>query len=148
MRAGLLLAALLLSGSCTRSALFHAGPSPDSQVEWHYTRALELLAPSANPARLDSAVTLLDAYLTYGDSVQRRAEATVLRRLASDAIQLAKVSEALVRERSTEKGRSTDPAQQRPDADALREIQRLKDELAAANAELERIRKRLGAQKP
>jgi hypothetical protein len=91
----------------------------------------------------------LDAYLANAGHVERRADATALRRLAGEAIQLSQVAAALQRERAaTETKTKASDAPARVDSDALKEIQRLKDELAAANAELERIKKRLATQKP
>ena len=98
-----------------------------------------------------SAANLLDAYLAYAGHVERRGEPTVVRRLAGDAIQLSKVAAALQQERAESRTKAAEPTAAAPGArsdDSVKEIQRLKDELAAANAELERIRKRLATQKP
>lgn len=150
MKRALMLVAVLALPACTsNSHLFRRGPKPNVNVEAQYTRAMQMLAPGASVVTLDSAVNLLDAYLAYAGHVERRAEAAVVRRLAGDAIQLSKVAAALQQERADRT--KADPTAAAPAArsdDSVKEIQRLKDELAAANAELERIRKRLATQKP
>jgi hypothetical protein len=97
---------------------------------------------------VDSAAGLLDAYLAYDGYVVREVEARALRKLIDDARQLAKVEVALRRATSDTASRSASPDAPSRDSAALREIERLKDELAKANAELERIRKRLAAPRP
>ncbi|HET9455338.1 MAG TPA: hypothetical protein VFO66_13720 [Gemmatimonadaceae bacterium] len=141
---------LALSACTSNSHLFRRGPKPDANVEAQYARAMQMLAPGANVASLDSAVHLLDAYLAHAGHIERRDEATVVRRLAGDAVQLSKVAAALQQERA-DRTKAAEPTAAAPAArsdDSVKEIQRLKDELAAANAELERIRKRLATQKP
>ena len=149
-RALMLVTVLVLSACTSNSHLFRRGPKPNVNVEAQYTRAMQMLAPGANVATLDSAVHLLDAYLAHAGHVERRGEATVVRRLAGDAIQLSKVAAALQQERAdrTKAAEPTAAATAARSDDSVKEIQRLKDELAAANAELERIRKRLATQKP
>jgi hypothetical protein len=151
MRRALLIPLVALLAACAPvSQLFQRGPRPDPNVEAQYARALALLEPGATRAAMDTAVVFLDAYLAHAGHVERRPDANALRRLALDAIQLARVAEALQQERAaaadvrTKSGEPAAPG----DGDSLREIQRLKEELAAANAELERIRKRLATQKP
>jgi len=140
---------LVLVGACGPSGrLFQGGPKPDPNVEAQFARALALLEPGVNLATLDTASALLDVYLAREGYVARRPEAVALRRLAGDAIQLSKVAGALQAERTDNRAKSAEGTPARTDGDALKEIQRLKDELAAANAELERIKKRLATQKP
>lgn len=144
-----LVALLALSACASNSHFFRRGPNPDANVEAQYARAMQMLGANAGIATLDSAVNLLDAYLAHGGHIERRSEASVVRRLAGDAIQLSKVASALQQERAESRTKASDAsAPARTDNDSLKEIQRLKDELAAANAELERIRKRLATQKP
>lgn len=150
-RALLLLAVLALPACTSNSHLFRRGPKPNANVEAQYTRAMQMLAPGASVVTLDSAVNLLDAYLAHAGHIERRDEATVMRRLAGDAIQLSKVAAALQQERAESRTKAAESTATAPAArsdDSVKEIQRLKDELAAANAELERIRKRLATQKP
>lgn len=149
MTRGLALIALLaLTGCASTSHLLARGPRPDPNVEAQYTRAMALLAPGSSLAALDSAVSLLDAYLAHEGHLDKRVDAAVVRRLAGDAIQLSRVANALQQERADNRAKSGETAPARADNDSVREIQRLKEELAAANAELERIRKRLATQKP
>ena len=136
MRRLILLCAVGLLQACVSRQQRPAEPTPAEQL--------------VDVVTLDSAVNLLDAYLAHAGHVERRAEATVVRRLAGDAIQLSKVAAALQQERA-DRTKAAEPTAAAPAArsdDSVKEIQRLKDELAAANAELERIRKRLATQKP
>jgi hypothetical protein len=114
-----------------------------------YWRALTHLDAANKQGSLDSAITYLEAYLAAGTS-QHRQEALVLRQLARDSRQLARVTVALqqVKSDTTQPRASSDSVPRRRDEEALKEIQRLKDELAKANEELDRIRKRLAAPKP
>ena len=113
-----------------------------------YWRALFSMDPKNSRASIPTAVTYLDAYLTGLHPRQHRQEAFALRAIAAqidenrNALALAQTKDAA----STQPGirvdvpkPATDPATAVSDA----EIKRLKDELAKANAELERIRKRL-----
>jgi aminoglycoside phosphotransferase (APT) family kinase protein len=114
-----------------------------------YWRALTHLDAANRQGSLDSAITYLEAYLAAGTS-QHRQEALVLRQLARDSRQLARVTVALqqVKGDTAQPRPQTDTTTRRRDEEALKEIQRLKEELAKANEELERIRKRLAAPKP
>lgn len=115
-------------------------PGSAEAAETIYWRALYRLDP-ANPASSPhEAVALFDSYLGSPAAGAHRAEATALRRLAS-----------AVETRLASAGTSAAPAQAQPAAaDKARdeELQRLRDELAKANAELERIRRRLAQPKP
>ncbi len=149
MRRATILAVLLLATACAPGRMFNRAPQPNDNVESQFTRALALLEPGSNLAAIDTAAMLLDAYLAHSGHTTRRAEAVVLRRLAGDEWQLARVATALQLEGAADnRAKSTDAPPARTDNDSLKEIQRLKDELAAANAELERIKKRLATQKP
>ena len=132
--------------ACTNA--FQRGPQPDPNVEALFARSLSLLEVGRPAASLDTAAALLDTYLAHAGHVTRRSEATALRRLTGEAIQLSKVAAALQQERAENRTKTSDGSAARSDNDSLKEIQRLKDELAEANAELERIKKRLATQKP
>lgn len=128
---------------CTPIRRLVTGSPPASEVL--YQRALVHLDSTQGPVRLDSAIHYLDRYLVASDRPEHRTEATILRQLAVNSIALAQVDSAL-QTRRTDTVRVVDgrrEAAPRRDEDATKEIQRLKDELAKANAELERIRKRL-----
>jgi hypothetical protein len=118
-----------------------AQPNPDEAL---YYRALTYLDTTATAQSLDSAVYYLDRYLASSFRQDHAWEAVVLRRLVIESHELRRVQVALDRD-GGRGGRRTETAGGevvRSD-DSAREIQRLKDELAKANAELERIRKRL-----
>ena len=105
--------------------------------EVHYWRALFRLDPANTESGPQQVLASLDAYLALGDSQPHRAEALVLRRTATHLRALADSAAAR-------------PAAAAPERDKARdeEMQKLRDELAKALEELERIRKRLAAPKP
>jgi hypothetical protein len=108
-------------------------PATSDAAEAMYWRALYKLDPSnASPAPRDAAV-LLDGYLASG-AAPHRAEAQTLRRLAT-ALD-ARTAAAPAPAPKVEVVKVEDKARDE-------EIQRLKDELAKANAELDRIKRRL-----
>ena len=127
-------------------------PGSPQAFEAAYWRALFSMDPKNSRASISTAVTYLDAYLAGLYPRQHRQEAFALRAIAGqidegrNALALAQTKDPT----STQPGvridvpkPAVDPAAAASDA----EIKRLKDELAKANAELERIRKRL-AQPP
>lgn len=152
MKHVLTLAALTLLSACARGpTLFTDGQKPAESIEAQYARALGHLDPSNKDGSIDAAVIFLDAYLAHAGRVERRTEAAALRRLAGSAQQLAKVEATLQQARasaSEAKTKSGDGTARTSEDDSIKEIQRLKDELAEANSELERIRKRLATPKP
>lgn len=145
MRA-LTLVAFAFVAACAPSRLFRHGPTPNKPVEAEYAKAVAFLAPDTT-IHVDSAIALLDAYLAYTGYVQHRDEAAALRHLAGLAQRLGKVEEALKEARASSGGKAEAPAA-KPDDETVKEVQRLKDELAKANAELERIKKRLATPRP
>ena len=116
--------------------------NPDEAL---YYRALAHLDTALATASLDSAVYYLDRYLASSHRQTHAWEAVVLRRLAVEAKELRRVQTALrpAPERPPARRTETSGGDVERNQDAAREIQRLKEELARANAELERIRKRL-----
>lgn len=124
-----------------------AGGHRDAPVERLYHAALMHMDTVDKAPALDSAVFYLDRYMASSRRLDHAQEAAVLRRLAVDAIQLRRVEASLRQARESERRTETrdGDVERRPaEGDAsVKEIQRLKDELAKANAELERIRKRL-----
>lgn len=146
-RVAVFLSVVAIGAACNRPFAGRAAPEPVTSDSLYWRAVLHLDASNRNGST-DSALKHLDAYLA-GDTTQRhRLEALVLRRLARDAMQLARVEAALQQARSTEGARpSGEPAPKR-DEDAIKEIQRLREELAKATEELERIKKRLAAPKP
>ena len=119
-----------------------ARPNPDEGL---YYRALTLLDSSATTPSLHSTVYYLDRYLAASYKQDHAWEAVVLRRLVVESQELRRVQVALERDTGRSSGRRTETSggEVVRNDDASREIQRLKKELAKANAELERIRKRL-----
>jgi len=147
MRALSLVAILITAVGCAHMPWSRS--SSNDGLEALYWRAVQQLDTASTTAGMESARNLLDGYLTSDQRREHVAEAMVLRRLATSTIQLTRVEASLrgnprpaeVAPAPAETRRSeTEP---RRDEEALKEIQRLKDELAKANAELERIRKRL-----
>jgi hypothetical protein len=154
MRAALLV--LLVVGACARGPTF-LGSRPAPNAEAHYRAALEQLDPSNRRGTLDSALASLNRYLASSERPEHLREARVLHRLASDAKQLARVEAALhskgaAAAPNTSEPKASEPRAREPEArpneESVKEIQRLREELKEANAELERIRKRLAAPKP
>ena len=145
MRALLVLSLLAVSG-CARLPWSRA--ETNEGIEAVYWRAVRQLDTASTAAGLEASRELLDAYLTSPHDRDHVLEATVLRRLAMASVQLTRVEASLrTNPRPVDTARAdsrrAEPAEPRRDEEALKEIQRLKDELAKANAELERIRKRL-----
>jgi hypothetical protein len=125
-------------------------PDSPEAFESEYWRALFSMDPKNPHGSVPGAVSLLDAYLAGLYPRQHRREAFALRAIAG---QIADNRNALAAAQTREMpAPQPGPVRidvQKPTADpaADAEIKRLKDELAKANAELERIRKRL-AQPP
>lgn len=139
-----LLALVCLAGGCRHGpALFRSDPPP--QADSLYWQAIYQLDAANKLGSLDSATTYLEAYLASGSTQPHRREAMVLRQLARDARQLARVQGALQQSRadSADNRPRSDAESKRREDESVKEIQRLKEELAKANEELERIRKRL-----
>lgn len=117
-------------------------PTPD-ETEALYWRAVVNLDPANRAGSLDSAVALLDQYLSSTSRLAHPSEANALRALARDAQQLGRVQQALRQARTDARQGPEQAAETRSNEEASKEVQRLRDELAAARAELERIKKRL-----
>lgn len=147
MRRVLLLALVLMPSACVQGGprWLRRDPKPNPAIDSLYWQAVRQLDATNRAGSLDSAITRLEAYLAEGTEQRHRSEALVLRQLARDAQELARLQAALqVAQQTPERPPTTPEAPPRPrDEEALKEVQRLKDELAKANAELERIRRRL-----
>jgi hypothetical protein len=128
----------------TDFALTH--PNTREAIETGYWRALFALDPANQTSSPREALTLLDGYLTVSASIAHRGSAQSLRRAvaaldrppasATGAAPQAPAAAAPARaDAATDKSRDE-------------EVQRLKEELAKANAELERIRKRVTQPNP
>lgn len=138
-------------------------PTSREALETAYWRAVYALDPSNRAESIGGAMASLDAYLADTRPRDHVLEATTLRRVAGqldalnriaanaiaqakDATAAAAIARALSDSRvdSSRPPGSTEPTPSAADA----EIKRLKDELAKANAELERIRRRLAQPPP
>ena len=144
-----LLAIVCLAGACRHGPTLFRSDAPP-QADSLYWKAIYQLDAANKKGSLDSATAYLEAYLASGPTQSHRREAMVLRQLARDARQLARVQGALQQARAdSADGRPRGDAEsKRREDEAVKEIQRLKDELAKANEELDRIRKRLANPKP
>ena len=162
-----LVGAMLLLGACAHGPTLLQRREPAEEAL--YRRALVYLDPANQRGSLDSAALLLDRYIAANASRAHVPEALAIRRLIDAAQELARVEVVLhqslaeVRRAEDEKRdadgrrdsvtrrdttRRAPQAHARPSAEAAREIQRLREELREANAELERIRKRLTTPTP
>ena len=106
------------------------GSTPEAE-ESRYWRALLMLDPSNTQASPTEAIALIDRYLATAPAGARRGELELLRRTATLVQSLRAESEA---------------AKTAQDAEAkarAEELQKLRDELARTQAELERVRKRV-----
>jgi hypothetical protein len=132
-----------------RFAREHAGSH--GALEAEFWQGVFRLDPSNRTGSMSSGLAALDAYLADPRPHDHASEALTLRRVAAqlDAANRLAASATIAAHEATAPNRST--AESRPDqrsADASAdEIKRLKEELAKANAELERIKRRL-AQPP
>lgn len=126
-------------------------PGTPQATETLYWRGLYRLDAANRSHTATDALAMLDAYLAArpADTTAYpfRHEAVVLRRVAAVTEQLGKALQAAQAVRNTPPPPPTDP---RPVDITARdqEIVRLRDELAKANAELERIKRRLAAPRP
>ena len=111
-------------------------PGSPEASEVPYWRALLKLDP-ANPAASHEALLILDAYLADTTPRQHRTEAATLRRLQS-ALEARTAALAAI---------PPAPVVKPEDRAKDDEIQRLRDDLAKANAELARIKRRLARPK-
>jgi hypothetical protein len=121
----------------------HAG-SPEA-TEAGFWRAVYMLDTANQTSSALDAVALLDAYLASSSAATlHRGAATSLRRAAVTLDRPMAAVDATPSSPGTPGAR----AESRPDERRDEEIQRLKEELAKANAELERIRRRLAQPNP
>jgi hypothetical protein len=125
-------------------------------LETAYWRAVFLLDPANRAGSLNAAMASLDGYLADRRTRPHLVEAASLRRIAGQMDVLTKVAanSAMQSDKprdvastgSTRTGESKSESTSSPSEAA--EIKRLKDELAKANAELERIKRRLATPPP
>jgi hypothetical protein len=113
-------------------------------VETQYWRALFKLDPANQTATPRDAIVLLDGYLGASVTIAHRGSASGLRRAAVALDRTQPVVAASPAPQATPAAGSAAPADKSRDE----EVQRLRDELAKATAELERIRRRLSQPNP
>jgi len=108
-------------------------------------RAVYMADPANETASARAATTLLDSTLTMPLDSAGRAEARVIRRIT-----MALEHAAALASNSGGSSASSPDSSPRPDdtRSSSDEVQRLRNELAKANAELERIKKRVAQPKP
>jgi hypothetical protein len=132
----------------------HAGTV--EALETAYWRAMLKMDPGNPHPSLTSAMTLLDGYLADVRPHEHAAEAATLRRLAAqlDVLNRLTANMAIASRGAVEpgvQGKAPASAGSAGAADQVAtdaEMKRLKDELAKANAELDRIKKRLATPPP
>jgi hypothetical protein len=129
-------------------ALRHQGSR--EALETAYWRAVYALDPQNRGGSMTDAMALLDGYLGDPRPREHVVEATTLRRIAAELQELhrtAAVSASEAREANKDAASAKAAAADAKSADAnnsdAAEVKRLREELAKANAELERIKKRL-----
>jgi hypothetical protein len=115
-------------------------PTSSEAADVPYWRALYKLDPANPNAAPHDAIVLLDGYLS-GTAGTHRTEAQALRRLANAMEARAVATTTMATPAKTDAPKPEDKAKDE-------EMQRLKDELAKANAELDRIKRRLAQPKP
>ena len=115
-------------------------PRSNEATETLYWRALFRLDPANASARPSDATELLDAYLAASTPTTHLVEAQALRRTAKalDSLQRALVVTRAVAD-------SAAALAARPAAENPEEVQKLKEELAKTQAELDRIKRRLAS---
>lgn len=116
----------------------YAGTEPAAEAQ--FWRALYRLDPANQSANPKEAAAMFDGYLASPVAGSRRSEALVLRRVAA----ALDARPAVVTVTTPAPAAAAKPDNSAKDD----EIARLKDDLSKANAELERIKRRLAAPKP
>jgi len=120
-------------------------PDAPESVEVGFWRALIKLDPANQTVGAREAIALLDAYLASSRVIAHRGVATSLRRVAVAA---ERPAAGVTATPAPSGGGAVARAEQREDRANAEEVQRLKEELAKANAELERIKRRLAQPTP
>ncbi len=129
-------------------------PGTQGATESVYWQGVFRLDPSNRNGSLSVGLATLDAYIADPHPHDHAAEALTLRRVAAqlDAANRLAASASVAARETTPSAPNRPSTESRPDQKTVdagtdAEIKRLKDELAKANAELERIKRRL-AQPP
>ena len=118
-----------------------SNPGTNGATECAYWRGVFALEPENRDGSPEVAAALFDTYYKSNGALPHRLEANILRHLA---LRLQGQSTTTVASAGAATATSAAPAERLADLKAKdAEIQRLKDELAKANDELERIKRRL-----
>jgi hypothetical protein len=126
-------------------------------LETAYWRAVFMLDPANRTGSLSAAMASLDGYLADRHPRPHLVEASSLRRIAGQMDVLTKVAANAANQADKPRDLATTtpvrppeskPAEPTSSPSDAAEIKRLKDELAKANAELERIKRRLTTPPP
>jgi hypothetical protein len=141
-----------------------AHPGTPQALETAYWRGLFRLDPSNRGVSITQALASLDAYIADARPKEHAVEATSIRRAAAQLDALNKLAAAASTQAkdaasnaANAKAAAADAKADAKNADANAnatadakdaEIRKLRDDLAKANAELDRIRKRLGTPPP
>ncbi len=125
--------------------LAYAG-APEAR-EAAYWRALLTLDPANRGGDTRSAEKQLEEYLRDTASTLHRTEALTLDRLASLIDSLGRTHRISISSSDAARAEQAEKADQR-EAELQKEIQRLKEQLDKATAELERVKKRLSEKTP
>ena len=133
-------------------------PGTPQTLETAYWRALYRMDPSNAHASLTGAMAALDGYLADSRPRQHVPEASTIRRVAGQLDALNKLTATAMAQAKDASATAKDAKALAADASAKvadaappsseAEVKRLKEELGKANAELERIRKRLSQPPP
>lgn len=132
-------------------------PGSAEARETHYWRGLFRLAPGNDSTALRTAVPALERYLAQPGGTFRtearllidlaNAQQALRRDAAAKEREIAQIRTALGRAQATT-GAPASATEAAPDRGLAAEVERLKGELARANQELERIRRRLAGERP
>jgi hypothetical protein len=123
-------------------------PNTPEAVETAYWRALFMLDPANQTASRRDAIAMLDSYLNAPVAVLHRGAATTLRRIAAALDRPVPVAAANAPSPAPSQRAEPKADTKAEDKSRDEEVQRLKEELAKANAELERIKKRVAQPNP
>lgn len=123
-------------------------PNTPEAIETAYWRALFMLDPNNQTASRRDAIAMLDSYLNTPITVMHRGSATTLRRIAVALDRPAPVAAANAPSAAPAPRAEPKADTKADDKSRDEEVQRLKEELAKANAELERIKKRVAQPNP
>ena len=114
-------------------------PGSPQALETTYWRALIQLDPANQNGSVTTGLADLDQYLAGSQTVTHYDEASTLRRIAAQLQSATRLATTTVTTQTTQTHTVATPDDKARDA----EIQRLKDALAKANDELDRIKRRL-----